>query len=115
VQERSQPQPARRRLVAAAALGWLGAVAAPALARAGLRRDRWTVAADGRLVLRPGSLIDLADTLPAGTRRGGVFSVDASGAPLPDGCVLSPSGLLHIGAAASASASGVVFSYAPPD
>jgi hypothetical protein len=48
-----------------------------------------------RLVAGSSPLVyDLASTLPDGIRRGGSFSVDASGAPLPVGVTLSAAGML---------------------
>jgi hypothetical protein len=57
---------------------------------------------------------NLATTLPAGTKPGGVFAVDPSGAALPSGMTLSPAGVLSVGSAAVGSVSGVIFSYTEP-
>ena len=59
--------------------------------------------------------IDLNNTLPAGVVRGGVFSVDGSGARLPTGAALATNGLLTVAASAVVGVtSGVVFAYAAP-
>jgi hypothetical protein len=58
------------------------------------------------------STFDLTSTLPSGTTRGGVFSVDPSGSPLPAGISLSSNGILSTSSQATASVSGVIFSYA---
>lgn len=55
---------------------------------------------------------NLANTLPAGVARGGVFGVSASGAPLPSGMTLTPAGILGVGTAMVGSVAGVVFTYA---
>jgi hypothetical protein len=58
---------------------------------------------------------NLATTLPAGTKPGGVFAVDPAGAALPPGMTLSPAGVLSVGSAAAVgSVSGVIFSYTEP-
>jgi hypothetical protein len=69
-----------------------------------------------RLVAGSSPLVyDLASTLPDGIRRGGSFSVDASGAPLPVGVTLSAAGMLAASDVAIAGATaGVVFRYAEP-
>ena len=63
-------------------------------------------------LLSVGQSIDLNNTLPANVRRGGVFSVDPSGAPLPDGLDLSAAGVLS--ASRIVFASGIVFRYVEP-
>jgi hypothetical protein len=57
---------------------------------------------------------DLSRTLPASIARGGRFSVDTAGAPLPRGMSLSTAGLLAVGTAAIGSVVGVVFAYEAP-
>jgi hypothetical protein len=57
---------------------------------------------------------DLAATLPAGIVRGGVFSIDASGAPLPSGMTMTAAGLLYAGTARVGTTTGVIFKYAEP-
>jgi hypothetical protein len=58
---------------------------------------------------------DLAPSLPANVRRGGRFSVSASGRPLPAGLVLAPAGVLSLtGAAAPGVTQDVVFVYEEP-
>jgi hypothetical protein len=60
-------------------------------------------------------VFDLAQTLPANVRRGGQFRVDSSGAALPSGVSLAPSGVLSLTAAAAVGfTSGVVFAYTEP-
>lgn len=61
-----------------------------------------------------GQSLDLTETLPLGVRRGGVFSVHASGAPLPAGMNLSAAGILAVGKARVGETKGVVFAYAEP-
>jgi len=61
-----------------------------------------------------GATFNLANTLPAGVARGGVFDVSASGARLPSGMSLTPAGILSVGAATVGSVAGVVFTYASP-
>ena len=61
------------------------------------------------------TLVNLAETLPAGIAAGGVFGLDGTSTPLPAGVLLAPSGLLSVTAAAVASVSpGLVFSYTLP-
>lgn len=57
---------------------------------------------------------DLASTLPAGILRGGVFSIDPAGAPLPAGMSLTSRGLLYAGTARVGTTTGVVFRYSEP-
>lgn len=57
---------------------------------------------------------DLASTLPPSVVRGGVFSIDPIGAPLPAGMELTRAGLLSAGTAAPSSMDGVVFAYEEP-
>ena len=59
-----------------------------------------------------GATFNLANTLPAGIPRGGVFGVSPSGAPLPTGMTLTPVGILGVGTAKVGSVAGVVFTYA---
>jgi len=74
----------------------------------------WVVA--GLLIAgEPSFVCDLAPTLPAGTRRGGRFSVDTSGAGLPPGVNLSSEGILSLtGGAKVGVTDGVVFAYTEP-
>jgi hypothetical protein len=66
-------------------------------------------------VLRPGDVVDLAASLPATVRRGGVFEVDSAGAALPRGVTLAANGILTVGAIGCCAADGIVFRYTPPD
>jgi hypothetical protein len=61
-----------------------------------------------------GTAIDLAATLPSHVRKGGTFGVSSSGAALPVGMTLSPTGMLAVGSAAVRQTAGVVFTYAEP-
>ncbi len=63
------------------------------------------------LSLAPGQVLELALTLPGSVSRGGVFSVDPAGAPLPEGLTLSPSGRLAAEGQAPSTTRGVVFVY----
>jgi hypothetical protein len=67
-------------------------------------------------VLVPGTnpSFDLAATLPAAIRRGGIFSVDPRGAALPSGMSLSTAGLLSVGSATAGTTVGVIFAYSEP-
>jgi hypothetical protein len=76
--------------------------------------ERWSVAPNQALVLSQGSTFDLTSTLPSTAPRGGVFEIDRSGAPLPAGITLSPTGLLTVGPSATGGTAGVVFRYTPP-
>ena len=60
------------------------------------------------------STFDLSRTLPSSIARGGKFSVDTAGAPLPRGMSLSAAGLIAVGTAAIGSVVGVVFAYESP-
>lgn len=55
---------------------------------------------------------DLAPSLPASIKRGGVFSVSPTGVALPSQTTLSPAGVLS--AKAAATVSGVIFQYVEP-
>jgi len=81
---------------------------------AGSQSDVWVVSA----VLyagQPSIVVDLSSTLPAGTKQGGTFGVDSSGAALPSGVSLSSDGILSLDSAASVGVTqGVVFSYTEP-
>jgi hypothetical protein len=57
---------------------------------------------------------DLATGLPADARRGGTFGISQSGAPLPAGMTLAPSGILAVGSATAGSVTGIVFTYDEP-
>ena len=61
-----------------------------------------------------GTSFDLNSTLPARVARGGAFGVDASGARLPSGMILSAAGLLSVGSAARGTVAGVIFTYDAP-
>jgi hypothetical protein len=63
------------------------------------------------MVVGSGATFDLAATLPATVARGGSFGVDAAGARLPNGMLLTPDGKLSVGAATVGLVSGVVFTY----
>jgi hypothetical protein len=58
--------------------------------------------------------IDLAQTLPIGVRRGGVFSLAAGSSPLPAQLSLSPDGLLRATGASVSSTANIVFAYQEP-
>lgn len=58
-----------------------------------------------------GGVFDLKTTLPQGAPSGGTFSVDPSGAPLPNGMTLSSNGVLSVGGAVVGDTNGVVFAY----
>jgi hypothetical protein len=60
------------------------------------------------------STFDLSTTLPSGIVRGGLFTVDSRGAPLPSGMTMTSRGILSVGSAGSTRAVGVIFSYAEP-
>ncbi|HTT13156.1 MAG TPA: hypothetical protein VMG60_19970 [Burkholderiaceae bacterium] len=63
----------------------------------------------------PTFVSDLSWSLPPGIKRGGTFSVDPSGAPLPASVTLSPDGKLSLAAGATqGSTYGVVFAYTEP-
>jgi hypothetical protein len=74
----------------------------------------WEVAPSRALTLSAGASFDLSTTLPPGVAPGGTFQVDASGAALPPGISLLPSGLLTVSSTAAGSTAGVVFRYTPP-
>jgi hypothetical protein len=57
---------------------------------------------------------DLATTLPVEVKRGGIFSIDPSGASLPTGATLTANGLLYAGTAIVGTTTGVVFRYSEP-
>ena len=83
----------------------------------------WTVTAVPDWVVPPITLTEatgtfrLADTLPVGIVKGGTFSVDPAGTPLPSKMKLNPDGLLEVGAETALTApntAGVVFAYTEP-
>ncbi|HET9024294.1 MAG TPA: hypothetical protein VFN64_06945 [Burkholderiaceae bacterium] len=74
----------------------------------------WDVVPNRALSLSAGASFDLAATLPANIAPGGRFDVDPSGAPLPPGITLMPSGLLTVSGSATGGTAGVVFRYTPP-
>jgi hypothetical protein len=75
----------------------------------------WAVWSDLTLVAGAATSFDLSAELPQSVRRGGRFSVDRSGLPLPPGVRLTPEGVLTVDAAALAGLTpGVVFAYAEP-
>ena len=112
----------RRTFVAAAAV--LGAVhgivacggSGGAEAAGGQQPGEWNVSPPPMLFAGTAAVVvDLAASLPAGTKRGGEFSVDASGARLPTGVTLSSSGILSVTATAVVGVTvGVVFRYTEP-
>jgi hypothetical protein len=57
---------------------------------------------------------DLATTLPTGVARGGVFTIDSTGASLPTGVTMTSNGLLYAGTASVGTTTGVVFRYSEP-
>ena len=61
-----------------------------------------------------GATFNLANTLPAGVARGGVFGISTSGARLPTGMSMTPAGILSVGTAIVGNVTGVVFTYASP-
>jgi hypothetical protein len=113
LQERNQINAARRRLSAGLCLGLLAGLTGCGGSDE-YATDRWSVAPNQALVLSRGSTFDLTSTLPSTAPRGGVFEVDRSGAPLPAGIALSPTGLLTVGPSATGGTAGVVFRYTPP-
>lgn len=59
---------------------------------------------------------NLASTLPAGVRGGGMFAVDPSGTPLPAGITLTQGGeLVAEASAAAGQVNGIIFSYTEPE
>ena len=74
----------------------------------------WDVVPNRALALAAGTTFDLAATLPSSVRTGGTFELDASGAPLPAGITLLPTGLLTVSSSATGDTAGVVFRYTPP-
>lgn len=67
------------------------------------------------LVIGQVTEFDLNTTLPPQVERGGVFGVDPKGSPLPEGMILDPDGILHLGTAQAGRVTGVIFSYTTPD
>lgn len=123
LQERNLTDPTRRRFSAGICLGVLAVLAGCGgteddLLSTGISNGaapgKWDVAPSGALALSRGASFNLAATLPSDVRTGGVFQVDPSGAPLPAGFTLSPSGLLYVGSSATGGTAGVVFRYTPP-
>ena len=75
----------------------------------------WNVAQILSFVSGNAATLLLSDTLPTGVVRGGRFSVNAAGVPLPGGTTLSQSGALTVSAATAVSATaGVIFEYSEP-
>ena len=74
----------------------------------------WSVSPTPYFLSGTGAVFDLSTTLPAGVKRGGLFGISPSGAALPAGMSLSPTGMLSVGNAAAGRADGVVFTYAEP-
>ena len=75
----------------------------------------WNVAQILSFVSGTAATLQLSDTLPTGVARGGRFSVNAAGVPLPSGTTLSQSGALTVSAATAVSATaGVIFEYSEP-
>lgn len=58
--------------------------------------------------------IDLANTLPVGIKRGGVFSLATTSQALPSGVTLSAQGVVTVVNAAAGITSNIVFAYAEP-
>lgn len=137
LQERSRTNLARRRLSTGLCLGLLTTLAgcggsgddllpnvsAPASTPAGgtpgggtptVASTTWDVVPNRALAIAAGGTFNLAATLPENAATGGIFEVDPSGAPLPDGITLSPTGLLSVSSSATGGTAGVVFRYTPP-
>jgi chitodextrinase len=104
------------KVAAVDAAGNVSAPSSPALATTPAANAPITWQVDPSPVLTAGSsnAFDLSQTLPQGVVRGGVFSVDPSGSPLPSGVTLTSTGLLSASSGASGSFSGVVFAYREP-
>lgn len=66
------------------------------------------------LLVKSSASFDLAATLPLGVIKGGKFAIDASGAALPVGMLLTSAGILSVGTAAVGTVSGVIFTYETP-
>jgi hypothetical protein len=125
LQKRNLTNPARRRFSTGLCLGLLTMVAGcggsgddllsgPTPAGSSPGAEKWDVVPSRSLTLPPGASFNLAATLPSNVRTGGVFQVDPSGAALPAGFTLTPSGLLYVGSSATGGTAGVVFRYTPP-
>jgi hypothetical protein len=106
--------PARRRLVAGVCLGLVATLAGCGGSDFVDPAATWDVVPSRSLTLPPGATFNLATTLPADVKSGGVFEVDPSGAPLPAGFSLTPGGLLFVSSSATGGTAGVVFRYTPP-
>lgn len=75
----------------------------------------WNVKAGLTFVAGATGVVDLNNTLPTGVSRGGTFSVDSTGAPLPVGTTLSADGKLTIASVATVGmTAGIVFAYTTP-
>lgn len=124
LQERNRPTVTRRRFSVGLCLGLVTTLAGcggsfeeqPVITGNGAagKPAAWDVAPNHALTLPPGATFDLAATLPKTVSGGGVFEVDPSGAPLPSGITLLPTGLLSISSSATGGTAGVVFRYTPP-
>lgn len=64
--------------------------------------------------LQKNTSIDLAKTLPRSVSKGGIFTVDPNGSPLPSGLSLSKEGILSVQFDKNIQVSGVVFAYEEP-
>lgn len=73
--------------------------------------DGWSLSPMPVFIEGAGGKYNLAATLPPGTPKGGVFSVDPTGAPLPPGMILSDDGILSVNSAQAGLTSGVRFNY----
>jgi hypothetical protein len=80
------------------------------------KATRWDIFPGPKLVQgKPDIVFDLRPTLPGHVRRGGRFSVSSTGAPLPNGVMLSPEGVLSVTSDATPGFTpGVVFAYDEP-
>lgn len=100
-------------LAATSITGCGGGVDAEPAAVPAAQQETWTPYVPA-LIVGSGATFDLSGTLPTNVKRGGTFSLDTSGARLPAGMSLSPSGILAVGAAAIGSVTGVIFTYDAP-
>ena len=75
----------------------------------------WDVVPNNTLALSAGSTFDLADHAAVGGPHPAASSRSMpSGAPLPSGITLLPTGLLTVSSSATGGTAGVVFRYTPP-
>ncbi len=88
---------------------------APAPPSVAVAPTEWIVGLPLAFAAGVDTTVDLARTLPASVPRGGVFSVEPTGASLPSGASLAPSGILSISSASAVSiTAGIVFAYNAP-